>query len=149
MTQKDHDQYLTKFVKHLKTLNNQLDIEIPRTNIEEILLDPKQYAYDLIEKEFAKAIPSFVSAYKAGKKFSKANEGVILKQDLRYYPDGSEIDPKLPDKYGIGDTINHAGQLCSNCKYYISNKSGEYCAFWDAAVRDQYWCKKWKGSKDA
>ena len=140
---------MTKFVKHLKKLNNQLDIEIPRTNIEEILTDPKQYAYDLIEKEFAKAIPSFVSAYKAGKKFSNENKGVITKKDLRYYPDGSEIDPKLPEKYAIGDTINNPGQLCLNCKYYVHTKTGDhYCSQWDAEIREQYWCKKWKGSKN-
>ena len=147
MTQKDHDQYLIKFVKHLKQLNEKLDIEIPKTNIEEILTDPKKYAYEFIEIEFARAIPFYISAYKAGKEFAKANEGVIIKDDLRYYIDGQEIDPKLPDKYGIGDTLNHPGQECHNCKYYVETKNGNYCAAWDAEVRDEYWCKKWKKTK--
>ena len=135
---------MIKFVQHLKQLNDQLDLEIPNTPIEEILADPKQFAYDIIEIEFAKTIPKFLEAYKAGKKYSKANQGVILKNEKRFYPDGEEIDEKLPPKYGLGDTLNHPVQECHNCKYYVETKTGDYCAQWDAVVREEYWCKKWR-----
>lgn len=110
--------------------------------------DPKQYAYDFIQLEFLKAIPKFAEAYKSGKQFSKANQGVILKNNKRFYIDHKKIDNKLPAKYGIGNTINHPEQECLNCKYFVQTRSGDYCAQWDAEVREEYWCKKWKAIGD-
>ena len=98
----------------------------------------------MIEIEFAKAIPKFIEAYEVGKLFSSENKGVLIEGDKRSYLDGKEIDEKLPPKYGLGDTLNHPGEECHNCKYYVETKTGDYCAFWDAIVRHEYWCKKWR-----
>ncbi len=61
------------------------------TSIEEILKDPKQYAYDIIELEFAKAIPKFVEAYNAGREFSNANKGLIVEANKRMYVGGGGL----------------------------------------------------------
>jgi hypothetical protein len=144
MTQQDHNQYLIEFVQHLKQLNEGINIDLLDTSIEEILKDPKQYAYDIIELEFAKAIPKFVEAYNAGREFSNANKGLIVEANKRMYVGGGEIDENLPPAYSLGDTLNHPGQECKNCKFYVHTKTGDYCSAWDADVRHEYWCKKWQ-----
>ena len=40
-------------------------------NIDDVINDPKQYALDFIELEFAKMVPKFLEAYKLGNKFGK------------------------------------------------------------------------------
>ena len=57
----------------------------------------------------------------------------------RKYPDGQPTDPNLPTAYGLPpqDVEN---QACHNCKFYNNN----YCTFWNAPVRHEYWCAKWK-----
>ena len=144
MRKQEHDQYLIEFVQHLQQLNDELEIDLPEASIENILEDPKQFAYDFIEIEFAKAIPKFIEAYNAGKEFSNANQGIIVEGETRFYIDSEEIDKKLPPEYGLGDTLNHPGQECHNCKFYVETKKGDYCAAWDASVRHEYWCKKWQ-----
>ena len=139
MTKEDHNRYLIKFVKNLKKYNS-IEINIPQDPIEEILADPKEYAYRMVQVEFLKAIPRVLSAYKEGKELSKANAGIIEKDGKKHYPGGELIDPKLPPGYEIGNTINHPNQECSNCKFYVR----DYCAQWDANIKDQYWCKKWQ-----
>ena len=139
---------MIKFVKHLKQLNEQLDFDLPKLSIDDILSDPKGYAYAIVEREFTKALPKFIESHEAGKVFSYENRGIMLINKSRFYLDNTPVDDKLPPKYGYGDTLNHPKQLCNNCKFFISTKTGDYCSQWDADVKDQYWCAKWKESKD-
>ena len=135
---------MIEFVQHLKQLNEEIDIKLPDVPIQEVLKDPRRYAYDIIEFEFAKAIPKFVEAYSSGKEFANANKGIIAEGEKRLYIKGGEIDKNLPPGYELGDTLNHPKQTCENCKFYVSTKTGDYCSQWDATVRDEYWCKKWR-----
>ena len=64
------DQSLVEFVTQLKDLND-IEVEIPKDNIESIINDPEQYAKDFIEVSFAKFIPRYIKSYKLGKKFGK------------------------------------------------------------------------------
>jgi hypothetical protein len=62
----------------------------------------------------------------------------------RYYPDGTEICPKLPPEYqlsGIPGTTP-GSQMCGNCGYFDSGQ----CRRWFAPVRPEYWCLAWKPS---
>ena len=135
---------MIEFVQHLKQLNEEINIELPDVSIEEVLKDPKQYAYDIIELEFAKAIPKFMEAFDAGKEFSNANKGIVVENKKRLYIKGGNIDENLPPDYGLGDTLNHPKQECHNCKFYVETKNGDYCSQWDATVKHEYWCKKWQ-----
>ena len=67
------DQSLVEFVTQLKDLND-IEVEIPQVNIDDVINDPKQYALDFIELEFAKMVPRFLEAYKLGNKFGKKNK---------------------------------------------------------------------------
>ena len=64
------DQSLVEFVTQLKDLND-IEVEIPKTNIKSIIEDPSQYAKDFIEVSFAKFIPRYIKSYKLGKDFGK------------------------------------------------------------------------------
>ena len=105
---------MIEFVQHLKQLNEEINIELPDVSIEEVLKDPKQYAYDIIELEFAKAIPKFMEAFDAGKEFSNANKGIVVENKKRLYIKGGNIDENLPPDYGLGFTLNHPKQECHN-----------------------------------
>jgi hypothetical protein len=142
-SQRVHKELLVDFVKKLQKLNN-IELELPNENIETILKDPRQFALNFMEDSFEKFYDKFVEAYNDGEKFALANTGIIIKKDKRYYLEGGKIDEKLPPKYSYGDTLNNPGELCNNCKYFTSTKRGDYCAQWDADVRKEYWCKKWR-----
>ena len=64
------DQSLIEFVKQLQELND-IEIDIPQANIDAVLDDPEQYAYDFIEVIFAKYVSTFIKANKLGDKFGK------------------------------------------------------------------------------
>ena len=64
------DQSLVEFVTQLKELND-IEVEIPKSNIKSIIEDPTQYAKDFIEVSFAKFIPRYIKSYKLGKNFGK------------------------------------------------------------------------------
>jgi len=146
------DQYLIKFVKHLKRLNDDVEFDLPNLSINDILENPRDFAFALVEREFTDAIPKFLEAYNLGKKYADENRGIVKSDDGKnlYYVESSEIvDKNLPPKYQYGDTLNHPNQLCNNCKFYLETKTGEeYCSFWDANVKGLYWCAKWKGLKN-
>ena len=64
------DQSLVEFVTQLKELND-IEVEIPKSNIKSIIENPSQYAKDFIEVSFAKFIPRYIKSYKLGKQFGK------------------------------------------------------------------------------
>ena len=51
-----------------------IDVEIPQADINDVIKNPRQYALDFIELEFAKTIPKFIKAYKEGFAFGKKNK---------------------------------------------------------------------------
>ena len=61
-------------MRELQQLNN-IDVEIPQNNMDEILEDPKQYALDFVEASFAKHLPKYLKSYKLGIGFEDKNMG--------------------------------------------------------------------------
>ena len=63
----------------------------------------------------------------------------VLVQDVeeRTYTDGEVVSPNLPQAYGISQEL---GQECKNCKFRYNN----YCSYWKAQIRNEFWCGKWK-----
>ena len=57
-------------MEQLKKLNN-IEVDIKKANIKEVIKDPEQYALDFIEETFIKNFPTAIKAYKLGDKFSK------------------------------------------------------------------------------
>tara|TARA_R100001591_G_scaffold99284_2_gene105486 strand:- start:316 stop:1902 length:1587 start_codon:yes stop_codon:yes gene_type:complete len=58
-----------------------------------------------------------------------------------FYPGETEaLSPALPSTY-ISQTSSGVptGQNCGNC--YFNNNG--YCNYWNAEIRENYWCKKW------
>jgi len=53
---------------------NDVEVDIPQANIEDVSKDPRQYALDFIELEFAKTVPKFLKAYRMGFDFGKKNK---------------------------------------------------------------------------
>ena len=68
-----NDQYLIDFLTKLQQLND-IEVEIPQADIEEVIKNPRQYALDFIELEFAKNVPKFIKAYDMSFKFGKKNK---------------------------------------------------------------------------
>ena len=64
------DQSLIDFVLKLKKLND-IKIDIPKANVKNIIKNPRQFALDFIELEFAKAVPTNIKSFKLGKKFGE------------------------------------------------------------------------------
>ena len=131
-----HNRYLKNFVEKLLKLN-EVTVELSDKNVNEIIKNPKKYAFDVIVKEFAKNLPNMVKAYELGEKLAMQNLRINYKGDERFYPDGEEVPEKLPDAYAIG----RYNQACSNCIFFIG---GNYCKKWRADVRAKYWCLSWK-----
>ena len=57
-------------MEQLKKFNN-IEVEIKKGNIKNIVKNPTQYALDFIEETFIKNFPSAIKSYKLGDKFSK------------------------------------------------------------------------------
>ena len=68
-----NDQFLIDFLTKLQRLND-IEVDIPQDNIDAVIKDPRQYALDFIELEFAKNVPKFIKAYKMGFEFGKKNK---------------------------------------------------------------------------
>ncbi|MAH48523.1 hypothetical protein CMI37_22040 [Candidatus Pacearchaeota archaeon] len=68
-----NDQYLIDYLRKLQRLND-IEVDIPQTNIDEVIKNPRQYALDFIELEFAKTVPKFIQSYKEGFAFGKKNK---------------------------------------------------------------------------
>ena len=64
------DQSLIEFVTQLQNLN-EIEIDIPQANIDQILENPEQYAYDFVEVVFTKYVDTFTKAHELGNKFGK------------------------------------------------------------------------------
>ena len=141
--QKDHRELLVGFVRELQNLNK-INNDLIQAPIEDVISDPKKYAIDYMEMMFSRHINRFILAYNLGKEFALANKGVEIKEKDRYYLDGKKINKKLPNNYSYGKTLDNPNENCHNCKFYVETKTGNYCAQWDADVREEYWCKKWQ-----
>ncbi len=135
--QNPSNRYLKNFVEKLHKLNT-IDVELPNSNVSEIVKNPKKYAFDIVVKEFTKNLPSMVKAFELGQKFAMQNLRIVYKNNKRFYPDDEQVPEKLPDAYAIGRN----NQACNNCIFFIG---GDYCKKWKAEVRGKYWCKSWKG----
>ena len=68
-----NDQFLIDYLRKLQRLND-IEVDIPQANIDEVIKNPRQYALDFIELEFAKTVPKFIKAYKEGFAFGKKNK---------------------------------------------------------------------------
>ena len=64
------DQSLIEFVTKLQEQND-IEINIPQANIDDILNDPEQYGFDFIENVFTQYVKVFTEAHKLGDKFGK------------------------------------------------------------------------------
>ena len=51
-----NDQYLIDYLTKLQKLND-VEVDIPQASIKDVIKDPRQYALDFIELEFAKTVP--------------------------------------------------------------------------------------------
>ena len=68
-----NNQFLIDYLTKLQRLND-INVDIPQVNINEVIKDPRRYALDYIELEFARNVPKFIKAYKEGFKFGKKNK---------------------------------------------------------------------------
>ena len=68
-----NDQFLIDYLRKLQRLND-IEVDIPQAKIDEVIKNPRQYALDFIELEFAKTVPKFIKAYKEGFAFGKKNK---------------------------------------------------------------------------
>ena len=68
-----NDQYLIDYLTKLQRLND-IEVDIPQAKIEDVMKDPRQYALDFIELEFARTVPKFIKAYGVGFDFGKKNK---------------------------------------------------------------------------
>ena len=69
----NNDRFLIDYLRKLRRLN-ELDVEVPQADIKEVIKDPRQYALEFIELEFAKTLPKFIKSYKNGFAFGKKNK---------------------------------------------------------------------------
>lgn len=69
-------------------------------------------------------------------------------ESLRSYPDGESIPSELPEKYRKSRKDGPTkGQACINCDFLEETEDHRYyCDKFEAPVRPQYWCAKWKES---
>ena len=65
---------------------------------------------------------------------------MLYGEKLDEYPDGEDVDPKLPDAYRLGNEEKN----CANCIHY----EDKYCDFFDAEVRPEYLCNAWAGEEE-
>jgi hypothetical protein len=71
--QGNNNQFLIDYLTKIRQLND-LELEVPVVDINEVINDPRQYALDFIELEFAKAVPKILEAHKSGLEFGKKNK---------------------------------------------------------------------------
>ena len=68
-----NNRYLIGYLRKLRQLND-FEIDVPQADINEVVKDPRQYALDFIELEFARTVPKFIKAYGMGFDFGKKNK---------------------------------------------------------------------------
>ena len=71
----NHNQYLVEFVLKLKEIN-QLNLDIPQENIENIISNPKDYALNFVEFHITQNLLKYIEAHKIGKDFALKNMGI-------------------------------------------------------------------------
>ena len=71
--QGSNNQFLIDYLTNLRQLNK-IDLKVPQVDINEVIKNPRQYALDFIELEFARTVPKFIKAHKLGLKFGKKNK---------------------------------------------------------------------------
>ena len=69
MAKNNLDQSLVRFVTELQNLNDKVNIDSYKKDIDEIVKDTKQYGNDLIEIKFVENVRLFLKAYKLGSDF--------------------------------------------------------------------------------
>ena len=68
-----NDPFLIAYLRKLRRLN-EFEVDVPQDDIAEVIKDPRQYALDFIELEFARTVPKFIKAYGMGFDFGKKNK---------------------------------------------------------------------------
>ena len=68
-----NDRYLIGYLRKLRRLND-FEIDVPQSDIDEVIKDPRRYALDFIELEFSKAVPKFIESYNNALRFGKKNK---------------------------------------------------------------------------
>ena len=68
-----NNRYLIAYLRKLRRLND-FDVDVPQVDIGEVIKDPRQYALNFIELEFAKTVPKFIKSYNNGLKFGQKNK---------------------------------------------------------------------------
>ena len=71
MTESNQDQSLINFVTELQSLNDTVNIDSYKQDIDEIINDPKQYGNDVAELKIVENVKLFLKAYKLGSDFGK------------------------------------------------------------------------------
>ena len=126
----------------------------------------------LLEEEYTGISLSFknLTEYKSGKSLpiendpyydiEKTEEEPIEPEDLinkknftqynikgRKYIDGTSIAVNLPPAYGLPaptEKILSENQKCKNC--FFAKAQGGFCGYWNAPVKQNYWCKSYAPS---
>jgi len=70
-----HNRYLVDFVLKLQKLNN-LQLDIPQGDIDEIIKNPKEYALNFVEFQVTNNLMKYIEAHKLGKDFALKNMGI-------------------------------------------------------------------------
>ena len=66
---------MVEFVRKLQELNN-LQLDIPQGDIDEIIKNPKEYALNFVEFQITKNLKKYITAYNLGIEFANKNMGV-------------------------------------------------------------------------
>ena len=66
---------MVEFVKKLQKLNN-LQLDIPQGDIDEIIKNPKEYALNFVEFQVTNNLMKYIEAHKLGKTFALKNMGI-------------------------------------------------------------------------
>jgi len=122
------------YVKYADSYN----IRDTKSEIEQLKIAKETATDEIVLRQIDEAI-----LYWMGKGKDELQYQDINPIEGRTYPDGEEIPSSLPPAYVIAtDASVPPEQNCGNCYYF---KSGEgYCTLFDANVRANYWCAKWK-----
>lgn len=67
-----HNRFLVEFVKKLQELNN-LELDIPQGDIDEVIKNPKEYALNFVEFHVTNNLMKYIEAHKLGKTFALKN----------------------------------------------------------------------------
>lgn len=96
----------------------------------------------VVERKMLKVIADEKEYLELRDKVEAIEEAVGQDNTNKTYADGEPIPEDLPDAYQpAGGKMVPQGQKCKNCAAYTEDG---LCTVWNnAAVRANYWCKKW------